>query len=79
MPDNLPVNLPDDLMLAAEAAEDLHQKESTLASWRSTGRGPDFWKIGRLIFYSRRVNREWKAQQRRSPRQRSQSTQVGME
>ena len=66
MPDE--ILFPDDLISTPEAAEDLKQKESTLAAWRATGRGPDFWKFGRSIFYSRRVNAEWKAQQRRSPR-----------
>lgn len=61
-------NPPDDLITATEAAEDLRQKESTLASWRATGRGPDFWKFGRGVFYSRQTNAEWKAAQRRSPR-----------
>jgi hypothetical protein len=74
MPDNLPHNLPDDFISPAETAADLNVTEATLASWRSTGRGPDFWKFGRSISYSRRVNREWKAQQRRSPGPRSEST-----
>jgi hypothetical protein len=72
-----PDNFPDDLIPAAEAAKDLQLQESTLAAWRSLGRGPDFWKLGRAIFYSRRVNREWKARQRRSPRQRPESAQAG--
>jgi hypothetical protein len=63
-------NFPDDLIPDTDAAEDLRVKEGTLASWRSMGRGPDYWKLGRGVFYSRKVNAEWKAQQRRSPRVR---------
>ena len=61
-------NDPNDEMTPDEAAKDLGVKPATLASWRSTGVGPDFWKWGRNIRYSRQVNADWKAQQRRSPR-----------
>ena len=63
-----PPDFPDDLMPQNEAADDLDVKETTLATWRSTGKGPDFWKWGRAIFYSRAVNAAWKAQHRRQPR-----------
>jgi predicted aldo/keto reductase-like oxidoreductase len=36
-----------------EAARRLLQKASTLASWRATGRGPPFYKVGRRVFYLR--------------------------
>jgi hypothetical protein len=65
--DDLPDN--DDLIDEDAAAVDLHVKVGTLASWRATGRGPDFYKFGRIIRYSRRLNAEWKARQRKSPRQ----------
>jgi hypothetical protein len=61
-------NFPNDLISSAETAEDLDVEEATLAHWRSTGRGPDFWKWGRTVKYSRSVNAAWKAAQRRSPR-----------
>jgi hypothetical protein len=61
-------SFPDDLMTPDEAAVDLGVQPATLASWRSTGYGPDFWKWGRVIRYSRQVNADWKAQGRRSPR-----------
>ena len=63
-----PADFPDDLMLPPEAADDLRVKEATLATWRSTGKGPDFWKWGRDVFYSRSTNAAWKAQHRRQPR-----------
>jgi hypothetical protein len=60
---------PDDLIPEDQAAADLRQKKSTLATWRSTGKGPDSWKLGRSIFYSLSANAAWKAAQRRSPRE----------
>jgi hypothetical protein len=59
---------PDDLITEDEAAADLKQKKSTLATWRSIGKGPDFWKLGRGIYYSRQANADWIAKQRRAPR-----------
>jgi hypothetical protein len=61
-------SFPDDLIDTVEAAEDLKVKQSTLAFWRATGKGPDFYKFGRGIFYSRKINAAWKSRQRRSPR-----------
>jgi hypothetical protein len=61
-------NFPDDLITAGEAAEDLGVTPQTLADWRCKGHGPDFYKWGRIIRYSQKVNAEWKAKQRRSPR-----------
>jgi hypothetical protein len=60
-------DFPDDLISAEETAADLHVKPQTLASWRATGLGPDFFKLGRAVYYSRKVTAEWKAKQRRSP------------
>jgi hypothetical protein len=37
------MDFPDDLIPEDEAAVDLRVKRSTLAAWRSTGKGPDFW------------------------------------
>jgi hypothetical protein len=73
MSDQLPDDLPDDgdLIDEDESSRDLGVKTSTLASWRATGKGPDFYKFGRLVRYSRRLNREWKGQQRRQPRKSS--------
>jgi hypothetical protein len=70
MPDNFKAlpDFPDDLMPQSEAAVDLGVKPSTLAAWRSTGRGPDFWKWGRDILYSRSANAAFKARHRRQPR-----------
>jgi hypothetical protein len=65
---------PDDLMPPAEAAVDLHQEESTLASWRSQDRGPPYYKFGRSVFYSRSGNARWKQQQLRTPGRHLEST-----
>jgi hypothetical protein len=61
---------PAELMPDATAAEALYQKPSTLASWRATGRGPRFYKIGRSVFYAPADLREWLVAQRQHPRSR---------
>ena len=44
---------PERLLTPDEAADILRAKKNTLASWRMTpGRGPDFIKRGRLVFYT---------------------------
>jgi len=53
-----------------EAAKRLLQKPSTLASWRATGRGPPFYKVGRRVFYHPRDLRDWLTEQRQVPRPR---------
>lgn len=58
---------PEPDMDTAAAAEDLGVTVSTLASWRSLGRGPSYWKYGRKVRYSRAVNAAWKAQQKCEP------------
>ena len=72
MSDQLP-NSSEDLIDEDETSRDLGVKTTTLASWRATGKGPDFYKFGRTIRYSRRLNAEWKALQRRAPKPRSES------
>ena len=62
-------DFPDDLITDQDQAEKLGVQTSTLAWWRSQGQGPDYFKIGRKIFYSRRLTTEWMTRQRRSPRQ----------
>jgi hypothetical protein len=74
MSDQLSDDFPDDLIDDEETSRDLCVKTSTLASWRATGRGPDFYKIGRTIKYSRKLNAEWKAKQRHQPRKPITST-----
>ena len=69
MTEQLSNDFPDDLIDDEEASRDLHVKKATLASWRATGKGPDFYRFGRVIRYSRALNAEWKAKQRHSPRQ----------
>jgi hypothetical protein len=64
----------DDYIDPAETAEDLGVTTSTLAGWRCSGRGPDFWKWGRTVKYRESTNAKWKAAQRRSPRRESTAT-----
>jgi hypothetical protein len=64
-------DFPNDLIPADKTAKDLHVEPQTLSVWRSTGRGPDYYKIGRNIFYSEAGNRAWIELQRRSPRRAS--------
>jgi hypothetical protein len=60
----------DELVDDDEAAKRLKQKPSTLASWRATGRGPPYFKIGRGVFYHPNDLRGWVAEQRQLPRPR---------
>jgi hypothetical protein len=53
-----------------EAARRLLQKTSTLASWRATGRGPPFYKVGRRVFYHPHDLRSWLTEQRQVPQPR---------
>jgi hypothetical protein len=61
---------PAELMPDTPVAGVLHQQRSTLASWRATGRGPRYYKIGRSVFYDPRDLRKWLAAQRQHPRSR---------
>jgi hypothetical protein len=66
----LPEYLADgDELSKEESANDLDVSVATLATWRSIGRGPPFWKFGRTIKYSRRANAEWKRAQRVDPQE----------
>jgi hypothetical protein len=58
---------PDEFIGDHEAAADLGQKKSTLATWRSQGRGPAWYKFGRIVKYRRRDLDDYKARQRREP------------
>jgi hypothetical protein len=50
----------DDLPLSdTEAAALLGVKPETLATQRSQGRGPPYYKNGRRVFYTRRLIREY--------------------
>jgi hypothetical protein len=53
-----------------EAAKRLLQKPGTLASWRATGRGPPFYKVGRRVFYHPHDLRGWLTEQRQVPQPR---------
>jgi endonuclease III-like uncharacterized protein len=44
---------PNELIDCIEAAGLLRQKPQTLAVWRCEGRGPEYVKVGRSIFYRR--------------------------
>jgi hypothetical protein len=53
---------PDDVLLTpSEAARELRLSESHLATLRSRGGGPAFFKFGSSVRYSRRLIHEWKA------------------
>ena len=44
-----------ELLSEIEAAAMLRQQPRTLTVWRSRGKGPDFIKLGRSVFYRRQV------------------------
>jgi hypothetical protein len=54
---------PAELLSAEEAAVQLHQRPSTLASWRATKRGPRYFKLGRAVFYHPKDITAWVAAQ----------------
>lgn len=49
----------DGFITETEAADYLCQSIRTLQKWRVTGFGPQFYKPGRSVRYSRRDLREW--------------------
>lgn len=56
-----------DLVRDTEAAEIIHQKRTTLATWRATQRGPAYYKVGRHVYYSRADLDAWIASRRHEP------------
>jgi hypothetical protein len=57
-----------ELISEADLAAQLQQKLATLAAWRVGGRGPDYVKIGRKIFYRPADVTAWLTRQRRTPK-----------
>ena len=56
-----------DLVSDTEAAKIIHQKQTTLATWGSAGRGPAYYKVGRRVFYSVSDLEAWLASRRCEP------------
>ena len=54
---------PAELLDCQETAKLLRQVPETLASWRCKGRGPEYVKVGRAVFYRRAAISAWLAQQ----------------
>jgi hypothetical protein len=54
---------PDELLVEAQVADELHVEVSTLRKWRTTGEGPGFCKVPgfRAPQYRRKDLNEWKA------------------
>jgi hypothetical protein len=57
----------DDLIGNEEAAKVLRQQPDTLTHWRHQGIGPEYFRVGRKIFYSRATLLNWIAAQRVVP------------
>jgi hypothetical protein len=55
---------PTELIPNEAAAALLNVKPQTLACWRVDKRGPDFYRIGRAVFYRRSDIMAWIAAQR---------------
>jgi len=61
----------DDPLLSPEkTAEILHVVPCTLATWRCSGRGPRYVKIGRRVAYRESAIRSWLKSQERDPMQK---------
>lgn len=50
-------------LTSAEVAELLGISEATLRTWRSAGRGPSYYRLGRVLYWRRDVD-AWIAAQR---------------
>lgn len=57
----------DPLFPSDKAAQELHQSEKTLTTWRSRGKGPQYVKSGRRVFYRQSALREFIDSQVRTP------------
>ena len=57
----------DPLRSADEIAQVAKVKTQTLATWRCTGRGPRYVKVGRAVFYRESAVRAWLKAQERDP------------
>jgi excisionase family DNA binding protein len=53
----------DDLLTVDEIAAELRVPESTFRTWRSIGKGPKSFKLGRRVVYRRSDVEAWIAQQ----------------
>ena len=54
---------PDEILTAEELAAELKIPEGTLGYWRSTGRGPEFFRPGgRVVRYRRSAVNRWLAE-----------------
>jgi hypothetical protein len=58
---------PDELLSTEATAAELHIQPGTLTTWRASGRGPNYVKVGRSIFYRRADIAEWLGAQHRQP------------
>lgn len=47
------------LFTEAELAEMLEVKAQTLATWRADGKGPDYVKVGKSVFYRLQDVSDW--------------------
>jgi predicted DNA-binding transcriptional regulator AlpA len=54
---------PEELLDCEETAKLIRHNTQTLASWRCKGRGPEYIKIGRSVYYRRSAISSWLAQQ----------------
>lgn len=61
--DNVTSVDPEELLDSRETAKLLRHEEQTLAAWRCKGRGPEYVKIGRSVYYRRPAISAWLAQQ----------------
>ncbi|MBK9515508.1 MAG: helix-turn-helix domain-containing protein [Flavobacteriales bacterium] len=48
-----------EVLTPTEVCELLHVKRNTLAIWRCGGQGPEYFKAGRTVLYTRTALAEW--------------------
>jgi hypothetical protein len=63
----MPAITPEELLPDEVLAAELQVQKGTLTNWRASGRGPDYLKVGRQIFYRRTDVNVWLGSLLRQP------------
>jgi hypothetical protein len=64
----MPTVQQDQVLTPADLARRLRVHPQTVHNWRFTGKGPDYFRLGRSVFYALDSVEEWERQTGRRPR-----------